>query len=127
MCRKAHIIPEGNIIGKANIICQRQTSFKKVTFVYQDKSDFFVWRPRRGIICFASALLAHPSLRLRYRSAHLFAKNMPPACFLHAKTLSGFEPLLSYCKQKRHLTVSFLFGDREGARTLDLQRDRLAF
>ena len=23
--------------------------------------------------------------------------------------------------------VTFLFGDREGARTLDLQRDRLAF
>ena len=30
------------IIGNANIICRRQTSFKKVTFVLVDKGDFFV-------------------------------------------------------------------------------------
>ncbi len=29
MCRQAHIIRETNIIGAANIICRRQTSFKK--------------------------------------------------------------------------------------------------
>jgi hypothetical protein len=30
------------IIGEANIICRRQTSFKKRTFVLVDKSAFFV-------------------------------------------------------------------------------------
>ena len=30
------------IIGTANIICRRQTSFKKRTFVLVDKSAFFV-------------------------------------------------------------------------------------
>ncbi len=39
---KPHIISVSVIIGKANIICRRQTSFKKVTFVLVDKSDFFV-------------------------------------------------------------------------------------
>ena len=29
MCRKAHIISDSVIIGEANIICRRQTSFKK--------------------------------------------------------------------------------------------------
>jgi len=42
MCRQAHIIRAANIIGVANIICRRQTSFKKRTFVLGDKSAFFV-------------------------------------------------------------------------------------
>ena len=33
---------EAVIIGGANIICRRQTSFKKRTFVLVDKSAFFV-------------------------------------------------------------------------------------
>ena len=33
---------EAIIIGVANIICRRQTSFKKRTFVLGDKSAFFV-------------------------------------------------------------------------------------
>ena len=33
---------EAVIIGGANIICRRQTSFKKRTFVLIDKSAFFV-------------------------------------------------------------------------------------
>ena len=39
---EADIISEGIIISVSVIICQRQTSFKKVTFVFVDKSDFFV-------------------------------------------------------------------------------------
>ena len=41
---EADIISEGNIISVSVIICQRQTSLKKVTFVLVDKSDFFVGR-----------------------------------------------------------------------------------
>ena len=40
---KADIISEGNIISV--IICQRQTSFKKVTFVLVDKSNFLLEEP----------------------------------------------------------------------------------
>ena len=39
---KSRIISVSVIIGKANIICRRQTSFKKRTFVLVDKSAFFV-------------------------------------------------------------------------------------
>ena len=39
---KPRIIREANIIGVANIICRRQTSFKKRTFVLVDKGSFFV-------------------------------------------------------------------------------------
>ncbi len=41
MCRKAHIIAEGNIITVGNIICPiGQTSFKKVPFVGRQKRLF---------------------------------------------------------------------------------------
>ena len=33
-----------DIIGKANIICRRQTSFKKRTFVYRQRCVFCWWR-----------------------------------------------------------------------------------
>ena len=55
-----------------------------------------------------SALLAHPKLRFRYRAAHLFAKNMPLACFLNAKTLSGFKSLsIMDTTKKDYLAVIF--------------------
>ncbi len=59
----------------------------------------FCLATEKGHGCFASYLLVHPSLRLRYRTAQLFAKNSPPDCFLNAKTLSGFEPLYCIAKQ----------------------------
>ena len=43
---EADIISVGNIISVSVIICRRQTSLKKVTFVLVDKSDFFVWWKR---------------------------------------------------------------------------------
>ena len=43
MCRQAHIIRRSrHHWAKPNIICRRQTSFKKRTFVLVDKSAFFV-------------------------------------------------------------------------------------
>ena len=43
LCARRHTsLGETVIIGEANIICQRQTSFKKRTFVLEDKSAFFV-------------------------------------------------------------------------------------
>ena len=42
MCPQAHIISVRDIIGKTNIICRRQTSFKKATFVLVDKCGLFV-------------------------------------------------------------------------------------
>ena len=41
MCRQAHIISISVIIGEANIICRRQTSFKNAPLSV-DKSAFFV-------------------------------------------------------------------------------------
>ena len=48
MWRSHASLGEAVIIGNANIICRRQTSFKKVTFVLIDKSDFFVGAGGRG-------------------------------------------------------------------------------
>jgi len=42
MWRSHASLGEAVIIGGANIICRRQTSFKKRTFVLVDKSAFFV-------------------------------------------------------------------------------------
>ena len=43
LCARRHTsLGEAVIIGAANIICRRQTSFKKRTFVLVDKSAFFV-------------------------------------------------------------------------------------
>ena len=42
MWRSHASLGEAVIIGEANIICRRQTSFKKRTFVLVDKSAFFV-------------------------------------------------------------------------------------
>ena len=43
MCRQAHIIRRSrHHWARPNIICRRQTSFKKRTFVLVDKSAFFV-------------------------------------------------------------------------------------
>ena len=43
MCRQAHIIRGANIIGRSpHHLRDRQTSFKKRTFVLVDKSAFFV-------------------------------------------------------------------------------------
>lgn len=46
MYRQVHIIHEVNIIGAAYIICQRQTSLEKATFVRQTKVRFFLWAIR---------------------------------------------------------------------------------
>ena len=48
-----------------------------------ETSRFFWWRWGDGRF-FKSALLVHPSLRLRYRTAHHSAKNSPPDCFPNA-------------------------------------------
>ena len=43
LCARRHTsLGVAVIIGEANIICRRQTSFKKRTFVLEDKSAFFV-------------------------------------------------------------------------------------
>ena len=48
LCARRHTsLGVAVIIGTANIICRRQTSFKKRTFVLVDKSAFFVGRGRR--------------------------------------------------------------------------------
>ena len=46
MYRQVHIIHEVNIIGAAYIICQRQTSLKKRTFVYRQRFAFSWWAIR---------------------------------------------------------------------------------
>ena len=46
------------IIGEANIICRRQTSFKKRTFVLVDKSAFFVAKEQqKGVHIFKMRIL----------------------------------------------------------------------
>ena len=62
-----------------------------------------------------SDLLAHPSLRLRYRASHLFAKNSPPDCFLNAKTLLGFKsPLITPTKKEYLYGILFLLVEHRG-------------
>ena len=48
MCPQAHIISVSVIIGAANIICRRQTSFKNAP-LSQDKSAFFVGKGTRFV------------------------------------------------------------------------------
>ena len=74
-------------------------------------------------------LLAHPSLRLRYRASHLFATKYATGIFcLTQKPSRVLRPSSQMSKKITDILLDIrYFGDREGARTLDLQRDRLAF
>ena len=57
-------------------------------------------------------------------AARFFAKNVSPARFLNAQTLSGFESLLDK-KHSTHKSECCVFGPPEGIRTPDLQNRNL--
>ena len=93
------------IIDEVNIICRRQTSFKKVTFVLADKSDFFVGAGGEMCLCntscFTSTLLASGGC------SHLFAKNSHLGCFLNAKSPLGVQ-ISTHNKKRTAEAVHFL-------------------
>ena len=77
MWRSHASLGEAVIIGEANIICRRQTSFKKRTFVGRQKCVFCWWRQRdlnpRPLACEASALT-----NWDYASAYFYAHYTTP-------------------------------------------------
>ena len=67
LCARRHTsLGVAVIIGTANIICRRQTSFKKRTFVLVDKSAFFVGGEREiRTLGTVLAVTRFPIVRLR--------------------------------------------------------------
>ena len=113
--RRSHAsLGEAVIIGNANIICCRQTSFKKVTFVLVDKSDFFVGTGDRNWTCTVSHWNLNPARLPVPPRLHIYNAK----CQMHnAKSLLTFIIILQiFKKSSLFMKISIIFNGLQTAK-----------
>ena len=117
LCARRHTsLGVAVIIGTANIICRRQTSFKKRTFVLVDKSAFFVGRGRR--IPYSASLRSKFVLRSTTAFCRAKTPNIAP---VHRFAVSGSLDQ-SLCQTEKPTAYGdglLLFGRGRRIRTRD--------
>ena len=105
ICARRHAsLGEAVIIGAAVIICRRQTSFKKRTFVGRQKCVFCWWTRGESLLHFFKHPIPFLALCLKKCFGHRF-KNSPPDCFFHCVRL----PLNSGDQKKKPPCGGFFF------------------